>query len=84
MLDAARERGLAAVVVRPLILGRVQRRWFPTGSSIAGRWIVAGRGDRNLPLVYRDDVVDGLLAAAERQEAPGKVVNLVGSDARPE
>ena len=30
-----------------------------------------------LPLVYRDDVIDGLLAAAERAEATGKVVNLV-------
>ena len=30
-----------------------------------------------LPLVYRDDVIDGLLAAAERAEATGKVIHLV-------
>jgi len=79
VLDAARERGLAAVVVRPgQIFGPGAETVVPNGIiGIAGRWIVAGRGSRNLPLVYRDDVVDGLLAAAEREEAPGKVVNLV-------
>jgi nucleoside-diphosphate-sugar epimerase len=79
VLDAIRERGLSAVVIRPgQIFGRGAETVTPNGViRIAGRWIVAGRGRRKLPLVYRDDVVDGLLAAAECEEAAGKVINLV-------
>jgi nucleoside-diphosphate-sugar epimerase len=65
--------------VRPgQIFGPGAETVVPNGIiGIAGRWIVAGNGNRNLPLVYRDDVVDALLAAAEREEALGQVVNLV-------
>ena len=49
------------------------------GSSfgIAGRWFAIGDGDMTLPLVYRDDVVDALLRAAEAPEAVGGVFNVV-------
>jgi predicted dehydrogenase/nucleoside-diphosphate-sugar epimerase len=79
VLDAIRERGLPAVVIRPgQIFGPGAETVTPNGViGIAGRWIVAGRGGRKLPLIYRDDVVDGLVAAAEREEAVGKVINLV-------
>jgi 2-alkyl-3-oxoalkanoate reductase len=79
VLDAVKNRGLAAVVIRPgQIFGPGAETVTPNGViGIAGRWIVAGGGRRMLPLVYRDDVIDGLLAAAERAEATGKIVNLV-------
>jgi 2-alkyl-3-oxoalkanoate reductase len=79
VLHAIKERGLSAVVIRPgQIFGPGAEKVTPNGViGIAGRWIVAGRGSRKLPLVYRDDVVDGLLAAAVRDEALGQVVNLV-------
>jgi len=79
VVDAIRERGLPAVVIRPgQIIGPGAETVTPNGIiSIAGRWIVAGGGGRKLPLVYRDDVVDALLAATVREEAEGKVINLV-------
>jgi 2-alkyl-3-oxoalkanoate reductase len=79
VLDAVKNRGLAAVVVRPgQIFGPGAETVAPNGViAIAGRWIIAGAGRRMLPLVYRDDVIDGLLAAAVRSEAIGKLVNLV-------
>jgi nucleoside-diphosphate-sugar epimerase len=79
VLNAMRDRGLSAVVIRPgQIFGPGAETVTPNGViKIASRWIVAGDGKRKLPLVYRDDVVDGLLAAAEREGAVGKVINLV-------
>jgi predicted dehydrogenase/nucleoside-diphosphate-sugar epimerase len=66
VLDAATQRGLPAVVIRP-------------GQIVAGRWIVAGSGARKLPLVYRDDVIDALMAAAESELGLGHIVHLVDS-----
>jgi predicted dehydrogenase/nucleoside-diphosphate-sugar epimerase len=79
VLQAARERGLRVVVLRPgQIFGPGAEMVTPNGViGMAGRWIVAGSGKRKLPLIYRDDVVDALLAAAVREEAIGKVLNLV-------
>ncbi|MEJ7731663.1 MAG: NAD-dependent epimerase/dehydratase family protein [Polyangiaceae bacterium] len=59
---AVAERGLRAAVLRPgqifggkipLVTGAVARR-------VAGRWLVLGDGEVRLPLVYLDDVVDGI------------------------
>ena len=46
VLDAAKNRGLAAVVIRPgQIFGPGAETVAPNGViGIAGRWIVAGRG----------------------------------------
>jgi nucleoside-diphosphate-sugar epimerase len=79
VLDAAARRGLPAVVVRPgQIFGPGAEDVTPNGViGIAGRWIVAGNGGRKLPLVYRDDVVDGLLQAAESDAALGRIINVV-------
>jgi nucleoside-diphosphate-sugar epimerase len=79
VLDAAARRGLSVVVIRPgQIFGPGAENVTPNGViGIAGRWIVAGNGRRKLPLVYRDDVVDGLLQAAESDAALGRIVNLV-------
>jgi predicted dehydrogenase/nucleoside-diphosphate-sugar epimerase len=79
VLEAIRERGLPAVVIRPgQIFGPGAEKVTPNGViQIAGVWIVAGSGNRRLPLVYRDDVVDALLMAAESDKAVGRVVNIV-------
>ncbi|MGA2148465.1 MAG: NAD-dependent epimerase/dehydratase family protein [Bryobacteraceae bacterium] len=79
VLDAAARQGLPAVAIRPgQIFGPGAEDVTPNGViAIAGRWIVAGRGKRKLPLIYVDDVIDGLLQAAENDAALGRIVNLV-------
>jgi len=83
VLDATTECGLPAVIIRPgQIFGPGAETVSPNGViNIAGRWIVAGNGSRLLPLVYRDDVVDALIAAAERDGAVGQVINIVDPSA---
>ncbi len=79
VLEAIRKRGLPAVVVRPgQIFGPGAEQVSPAGSiGMGGRWTVVGSGNHLLPLVYVEDVVDGLLAAAARPEAVGQLVQLV-------
>lgn len=81
VLEAIREKGLRAAIVRPgQIFGPGAEHVTPNGViGIAGRWIVAGNGSRALPLVYRDDVVDALLLAEQSEKALGQVVNVVDS-----
>ena len=83
VLEAVRDRGLRAVIVRPgQIFGPGAEHVTPNGViGIAGRWIVAGDGTRNLPLVYRDDVVDALLLAERSEVAVGQVINVVDTTA---
>jgi predicted dehydrogenase/nucleoside-diphosphate-sugar epimerase len=77
--DAIRDQQLPAVILRPgQIFGRGAEKSSPAGAiGLAGRWIVVGSGDLRLPLVYVEDVVDALLAAAEREEALGGTFQLV-------
>jgi len=79
VLDAARDRGLPAVVLRPgQIFGPGSEHVAPNGViAIAGQWLLAGRGVRKLPLVFVDDVVDGLLAAETAETAAGQLIHLV-------
>jgi predicted dehydrogenase/nucleoside-diphosphate-sugar epimerase len=76
---AIRERGLRAVIVRPgQIFGPGAEHTAPNGVIAFGpRWIVAGRGQFPLPLVYVEDVADALLLAAKVEEACGKVIHVV-------
>jgi predicted dehydrogenase/nucleoside-diphosphate-sugar epimerase len=79
VLDAIRERGLPAVIVRPgQIFGPGAEHVAPNGIfPLAGQWILAGDGQRLLPLVYVEDVVDGLLAAETAPGAPGNIIHLI-------
>ncbi len=79
VLDAIRERGLPAVVIRPgQIFGPGAETVTPNGTlALAGRWIAVGSGRQTLPLVYRDDVIDALLLAAETPAAAGRLFNVV-------
>jgi 2-alkyl-3-oxoalkanoate reductase len=79
VIEAIERQGLPAVILRPgQIFGPGAETVTPNGViSLAGQWLVAGRGNRRLPLVYRDDVVDAILLASSSAEAPGQIVNLV-------
>jgi predicted dehydrogenase/nucleoside-diphosphate-sugar epimerase len=79
VLAAIREHALPAVILRPgQIFGPGAENVAPTGAiGLAGRWIVAGRGDLPLGLVYVDDAADALVLAEERPEAVGQVIQLV-------
>ena len=70
---------LPAVILRPgQIFGPGAEEVTPNGTiALAGRWIAIGGGSRMLPLVYRDDVVDALMLAAESPRALGGTFNLV-------
>ena len=81
VVDAARDRGLPAVVVRPgQIVGPGYEAASPYGTTtVAGRWIGIGSGRLKLSLVHVDDVVDGLLVAAAHRDAAGSIFHLVDS-----
>jgi len=82
VLDAIRDHGLRAVILRPgQIFGQGAEAVTPNATiALAGRWIAVGSGRVTLPLVYRDDVVDALLLAAETPAIVGKIFNLVDTD----
>lgn len=79
VLDAVRENGLPAVILRPgQIFGPGAEHVTPTGTiGLAGRWVVVGSGKLPLGLVYVNDVVDALILAEEKAEAVGQVIQLV-------
>ena len=80
--DAIEKESLPAVILRPgQIFGPGAEQVTPNGTiALAGRWIAIGDGSVPLPLVYRDDVVDALLLAAESPQASGRTFNLVDTD----
>lgn len=82
VLAAVRERNLPAVVLRPgQIFGPGAEGVAPSGViGLAGRWIVVGSGRLALPLVYVEDVVDSLVAAAERPNVLGRIFNVVDAE----
>ena len=82
VVEAVRERGLPAVILRPgqifgggipLVNGAVARR-------AGGRWLVLGDGKLTLPLVYIEDVVDAIQASIERRLTEGEVIQLIDRD----
>ncbi len=79
---AIEKDGLPAVILRPgQIFGPGAEQVTPNGTiALAGRWIAIGNGKTMLPLVYRDDVVDALLLAAESPQALGHTFNLVDTE----
>jgi len=82
ILQAVKEHGLPAVIFRPgQIFGPGAATMAPAGTiTLGGRWVVAGSGDRPLPLVYIDDVVDALLLAAQNEHIGGSVFHLVDDE----
>ncbi|MBV8206213.1 MAG: NAD-dependent epimerase/dehydratase family protein [Acidobacteria bacterium] len=82
VISAMEERGLPAVILRPgQIFGPGAELVTPSGViGLAGRWNVVGNGDRLLPLVYVDDVVDALQRAAVSPDCVGHIFNIVDSE----
>jgi predicted dehydrogenase/nucleoside-diphosphate-sugar epimerase len=77
--DAVAKDRLPAVVLRPgqifgggipLVNGAVARR-------AAGRWLVLGDGQLELPLVYIDDVVDAITLCVERGFVGGELFQII-------
>lgn len=83
VLDAVRDSGLDAAIVRPgQVFGPGAERVPPNGViALGSRWICVGNGRLKLPLVYLDDVVDALLAAARSETTRGSIVHVVDSTA---
>ena len=81
--DAISHRGLPAVIVRPgQIFGPGAESVPPYGTiALAGRWMVIGSGKLRCPLVFIEDVVDGLVAAATSANVVGSVFHLVDGTA---
>jgi predicted dehydrogenase/nucleoside-diphosphate-sugar epimerase len=79
VLEAVRTQGLPAVVIRPgQIFGPGAESIPPYGTiALAGQWMVIGSGTLRCPLVFIEDVVDGLLAAAKRTDVCGSIFHLV-------
>lgn len=82
MVAEAIEAGVPAVILRPgQIFGPGAEGVTPNGTvALAGRWLAIGNGRIPLPLVYRDDVVDALLLAADTPRALGGTFNIVDPD----
>jgi predicted dehydrogenase/nucleoside-diphosphate-sugar epimerase len=79
VLDAIRDHQLPAVVLRPgQIFGPGAEKVPPFGTvAVGGRWLVIGLGGLRVPLVYIEDVVDAIEAAATREGVCGSVFQLV-------
>ena len=79
VLEAARENRIHAVILRPgQIYGPGAEHVPPSGAiNLAGRWLVVGSGQSYVPLVYVENVVDALLAAAEAEVPNGSIFQLV-------
>lgn len=72
--------GLKLTIVRPgLIYGPGMKNPLPgTALGLIPKvWLVLGRGDKPLPLIYIDDVTRLLIAIMDDHRAAGKVYNLV-------
>ena len=78
VMEAVREQGLSAVILRPgQIFGRGAEKFAPGGTiAFGGRWIVVGDGSLPLSMVYIEDLVDALLLAAER-DVSGSTFHIV-------
>jgi nucleoside-diphosphate-sugar epimerase len=79
LVAAEAARGLPSVIIRP---GQIFGRRIPLMTAAvarraAGRPLVLGDGEMQLPLVYIDDVVDALLLAAKSNLKGGEVVQIV-------
>jgi len=77
--DAIRDQQLPAVILRPgQIFGPGAEKVPPFGTvAIGGRWLVIGSGNLRVPLVYIDDLVDGIISAASREGIYGSTFQMV-------
>ena len=79
--EAVRDRGLPAVILRPgMVFGPGAPLLTPAvARRKKNRLLVLGSGKVPLPLVYVEDLVDGIIQAVERPVFDGSVFHLVDS-----
>jgi predicted dehydrogenase/nucleoside-diphosphate-sugar epimerase len=80
---AVRDRGLRAIIIRPgQVFGSGAELLTPAvARRIGSRFIVLGDGSVPLPLIYIQDLVDGLVTAAEHGPFDGTVLQFVDDTA---
>jgi nucleoside-diphosphate-sugar epimerase len=80
--QAVKERGLRAIILRPgRVFGPGSPLMTPDVARQAGnRLIILGDGDQALPLVYVEDVVDGIMLAFASDRFDGSIFHLVDSE----
>lgn len=82
LLEAARERGFPAILLRLSgIYGPGRGYWLR--QFLAGEARLEGDGSRVLNMIHRDDVVAAILAALERGQ-PGRVYNVSDDEPVPQ
>ena len=81
--EAVHARQMRAVIVRPgQVFGQGAELMTPAVARRAGKWLVIiGNGRLALPLVYVEDLVDALLAVADRDVFDGSVFHIVDESA---
>jgi predicted dehydrogenase/nucleoside-diphosphate-sugar epimerase len=74
--------GLGVVILRPgqIFGGRIPLLTAAVARRAGTRWLVLGDGDMRLPLVYIDDVVDGVMLAALGELRRGEIIQLIDHD----
>jgi nucleoside-diphosphate-sugar epimerase len=78
LLDAVRQRGFPAVIMRLAgIYGPGRGYWFK--QYLSGRARIEGGGGRILNMIHRDDAVGALIAALEKGR-PGEIYNAVDDE----
>jgi 2-alkyl-3-oxoalkanoate reductase len=79
VLDAVRDRNLRAVLLRPgRVFGPGMTLLTPEVAREMGDFfVVLGDGNRELPLVYVEDVIDAIVLAAETSKFDGRVFHIV-------
>ena len=77
--EAVRDRGLRAVILRPGEVMGPDNVFLSgaVGREANGRLIVLGSGKSVVPLIWVEDLVDAILAAAENGRFDGSAFNLV-------
>ncbi len=77
--DAVRQRKLRAIILRPGEVVGPDKPFLSGAAAIdAGKWLVVlGNGRFTLPVIWIDDLVDAIMAAANSDHFDGSVVQLV-------
>lgn len=77
--DAVRQRNLRAIILRPGEVVGPNRPFLSGAAAIeAGKFLVVlGNGRFTLPVIWVEDLVDAIVAAADSEHFDGSILNLV-------
>ncbi|ACY16513.1 NAD-dependent epimerase/dehydratase family protein [Haliangium ochraceum] len=79
VVEAAQAGEVPSVVLRPgqIFGGKIPVLTGAVARRAGGRWLVLGDGELLLPLIYIDDVVDAVMAAADSELSGGEIIQLI-------